>query len=788
MVNTMEQLALLRATTQRLVNTPTEDLPKVAGFLATNLASCSAILNGETSKSDFAVPLHKLRTRISALLQDRTAAGRLTAAVLIKALAEAPRPTDSAIWEAWARGLIGCLNKADPWEVKKVYLAAAVRVLLSAQGNATLQREVTNPLLPSLLTASLSAIKPITTQRNKKPVTITSPLLPSVLRCWDELIQGHPATFRPFVARIKPICLSLVSDPSSAAELQQIATRLLSSLHLCAPKGSAATEWQLAMSNIVQAGHGTLDLVFRGVYEDWKANGMAQNRPGVRHIYSKEPEQAESDAAGLGPWKSVHQGSVRVASLLRWAIALLRCQISTVAVPLGLLLDLPARINAVTIPRTSDRPQNQFRLNLDVAKDEREALWADLPMLHTNSLDLLSELVEVLGQAATPLVLPISDQVFDLFDAEAWHEGVRCQCYATLSSILRTNCCMSLRLDRRSLEAVCRFTCEDLKNSLPQSSEQRLGGEPTHSSHGRSSVLLATTQTSHKAVSIIPDTSALFRSAWQLLPLLLDALPSASLSHATRTEIDRISILSSHGKAMFASVMNPATGKSGQRMLPSILPFFARSSHDASTNLEAIMRPRIPLVSEVFVPATESSASLTHHEEMAVDEDSLIEDLSPPDNDHNVETPVPIEMEAQAISHDRGQPSEQLGRGKRDFAVMNQSVDSSLSPKVYHLEQNETAKRTHTEDVNGMLHTISTEEQRISANALNGKQDNAADGKGPMPVQVQLPGPAKAELVSHGKSVIASAQENSDSDSDIPAIDATLATDDEEEEEEEEDE
>jgi hypothetical protein len=170
---------------------------------------------------------------------------------------------------------------------------------------------------------------------------------------------------------------------------------------------------------------------------------------------------------------------------------------------------------------------------------------------------------------------------------------------------------------------------------------------------------------------------------------------------------------------------------------------------------------------------------------MAVDEDSLIEDLSPPDNDHNVETPVPIEMEAQAISHDRGQPSEQLGRGKRDFAVMNQSVDSSLSPKVYHLEQNETAKRTHTEDVNGMLHTISTEEQRISANALNGKQDNAADGKGPMPVQVQLPGPAKAELVSHGKSVIASAQENSDSDSDIPAIDATLATDDEEEEEEE---
>lgn len=85
----------LRAVTHRLTTTPVQQLPPIASFLATSLSDCGELLsapqNQKTGKSDSdnAIQIHKLKTRLGSLLQDRSFEGRWTGVVLVKATVEA---------------------------------------------------------------------------------------------------------------------------------------------------------------------------------------------------------------------------------------------------------------------------------------------------------------------------------------------------------------------------------------------------------------------------------------------------------------------------------------------------------------------------------------------------------------------------------------------------------------------------------------------------------------------------------------------------------------------------
>lgn len=106
----------LGAITQRLASTPTQQLPHIVPFLATTLKSCQIILSASNNAhtrsdgSDTAVLVHKYKTQLSTLLQDKSAAGRWSAIVLIKATIELGG------WETlqgagvWVRGLLGVLG------------------------------------------------------------------------------------------------------------------------------------------------------------------------------------------------------------------------------------------------------------------------------------------------------------------------------------------------------------------------------------------------------------------------------------------------------------------------------------------------------------------------------------------------------------------------------------------------------------------------------------------------------------------------------------------------------
>ena len=105
----------LRAVTHRLTTTPVDQLPAIASFLATSLTDCAELLSTPSPQksgkadSDNAVQIHKLKTRLASLLQDRSVEGRWTAVVLVKATVEAGQWEILRGYEPIVRSLIGIL-------------------------------------------------------------------------------------------------------------------------------------------------------------------------------------------------------------------------------------------------------------------------------------------------------------------------------------------------------------------------------------------------------------------------------------------------------------------------------------------------------------------------------------------------------------------------------------------------------------------------------------------------------------------------------------------------------
>jgi pre-rRNA-processing protein RIX1 len=155
------ELATLRALTYRISSTATAQLPQHVPAIAASLANCRTLLSSpqaavSKSSSESSVAIHKFRTLLSTLLQDRTIQGRWSAIVLIKATIEL------GAWETlqkclpWVRGLLGILNKPDPPSSKKLCLITLTRIFILTREYPTLVREITTPSLPTLYPGRLA--------------------------------------------------------------------------------------------------------------------------------------------------------------------------------------------------------------------------------------------------------------------------------------------------------------------------------------------------------------------------------------------------------------------------------------------------------------------------------------------------------------------------------------------------------------------------------------------------------------------------------------------------------
>ena len=113
----------LRVVTQRLSTTPTKQLPFVASYLASSITECRKVF--ECSQSDVkdgsetGVIVHKLKTQLSALLQDRSPEARFSVVILIKAAVEVGGWSILQGVGPWVRGLIAIIGVSTVVFLKK---------------------------------------------------------------------------------------------------------------------------------------------------------------------------------------------------------------------------------------------------------------------------------------------------------------------------------------------------------------------------------------------------------------------------------------------------------------------------------------------------------------------------------------------------------------------------------------------------------------------------------------------------------------------------------------------
>ena len=106
----------LGAICQRLTSTPVKKLPPIISYLLQDLVGCRVVLSAPGSSqatrndSETGVLIHKYKTQISTLLQDKSLEGRWSAVTLIKGTIEVGG------WEVlqgaggWIRGLLSILG------------------------------------------------------------------------------------------------------------------------------------------------------------------------------------------------------------------------------------------------------------------------------------------------------------------------------------------------------------------------------------------------------------------------------------------------------------------------------------------------------------------------------------------------------------------------------------------------------------------------------------------------------------------------------------------------------
>ncbi|KAG0155751.1 hypothetical protein PDIDSM_2924 [Penicillium digitatum] len=622
----------LRAVTHRLITTPVEQLPSIASFLATSLNDCAELLStpqtqkSGKSDSDNAVQIHKLKTRLASLLQDRSVEGRWTAVVLVKATVEAGQWEILRGYEPIVRSLKSILAKPDPISTRKMCIVTLTRIFHLTYQYPTLVREITTPQLPGFITAALNLVSTITktpsgSVRKPKPNT---PFMEIVLHALLELIPRHTTIFRPFGAQLRTLLAEVIGSSSPAYFPDQVidaAEQLLVCLHKCAPKDQAGSGWKDDCKATILSIHRTTDHAFRAVVEQWESvdASLVHTRPN----YSQEIGDGGPDGLGLPGWNGLHSGVDRLIALLQILSGFISMpSAAAVALPMGSILDLTSRLTSVTIPPNGAvSSQSGIQFNQEISRDEREGLWMELPRIHIACMDLLSNVVGILATSATSVTQTILEQAVWTFKGEQFNRDLRSAVYALLRSLVLVNGPAMTKQSVVSLTNVLRSCCNDL---LPSTGDRISTGNPGSDSKSKSKGGQGTANADaflnpdlQKSRQVQADSPPLDiqHNASAFLQAVFVSIPAELVPPSIRAEMDRSIILTSDKDAMLASVLNPVPAVKGRGAGSSIIPFLTRPYAD-QMEVEALVRPRMP----VLMTAPELDAYVDEDEE-AEDED-----------------------------------------------------------------------------------------------------------------------------------------------------------------------
>jgi len=567
---------LLTATSE--VSLPSQ-IPTIAGQLYASpildpAISLSSSTRGRESE-DAVVLVNKFKTRVSTLLQSRVSQARWCGVVMVKCTVESSFEALAAWGGPWAKVLVGLVTvcsthsralmtnwtnqRPEPTTTTVMVVRTLTRIFTTLSADKpSLTREIVTPYLPAFFGGLLSALG----SEDSRVITV-------VLEALRDVIGVHPVTFRPFSGKTKGAVLKRMS--SLEGEQEKMAREVFVKLHLCASnsskrvsgqeagKGNAvAGEWRELFGAVLEEVHGTLDMVFKPVVEDYD----------YRHPSGK------STTLGIEPAEE------DIASQVERLLLLLRLFGSFFTTPttvqpqisLAQLVDATSRIFAITVASVAHNPA--------VEKGHRETLFSLLPSIHAATLNLLDTLAQRLQGLLFPFVPALLEQAAYVHTEESWSADIRVATYTLTNTLLAFSGLALTKATVDILHPVFSTCCDDLLPPLPLPPPP--AKKQKQSAHA-DSLMAALTPAS------IFSPPALTSAASTFLATSLAKIQPQLLRTEVRAKMERTAVITGNKEALLAAVLFPrVAARCG------VLPHLVRGGMGLAE--EAVVRPRMPVV------------------------------------------------------------------------------------------------------------------------------------------------------------------------------------------------
>ncbi|KAK9387494.1 rRNA processing/ribosome biogenesis-domain-containing protein [Lipomyces mesembrius] len=513
-------------------------LPRHLGAAAACLGSSAAIKSSEPQI------LHRVRVRLSALLQSHSSQVRLCGAELIYTLVGVDWESLASHGATWIKLLLIILEKRnDNFATLRAVIRALCKLFALTRGKPTLTRELTTPNIPPfatfLLTLSSSAGQP-----DLRALPMTLPALLAILR-------DHPTTFRPFASKLLNNILYPILNLSShtgkaiACDIELLTRKLYVSMYLAVPKDQLL-EWRIAILKVVGETHKVVSQTFDIIDE----NAFNENVP-----------------SGWDPTVDIRDsfvGILRIEMLLRTLETFLNTATqSEVQLPISSVVRLVDRLLSLD-------PENlQFKDASDRIK--QDFILSVLPTVHANVYGFLTTLVKTAGQSLLPHAYTILSHVATI--PASRNSLYNIPVYTFLSEFLSVMAFVPTSLNSEINHAV------ELALSNLSSIQHAPSSFPDFASHPQSFISQPPSQITIPAI--------------KFLTAVVGTAPD--LPATTRSLIDRFSIVRSHvgwaeERLLLEGVLQP-----GRNIRWSILPMATRKL-PKSRDMGGILHPRFPPV------------------------------------------------------------------------------------------------------------------------------------------------------------------------------------------------